>query len=299
MKPFFRHGKDTPWGGDGLKRYFAKDIPDDQTGESLEASTLCDEKTHTGESRTEDDRTLTEVAGGKLPLLLKLIDAKETLSVQVHPDDAYAARHENGKSGKTEAWLILHAQPGAKLVYGFREGVDPQTLSRDQIEQSLRWIPVRAGDVLYIPAGMVHAIGAGILLYEIQQDSDVTYRFWDWGRVQSDGKPRELHWEKACAVARRHNLTGPVQGVLERREGGSILHYLETAYFTLTRLCVEGRMALPTHAGFGYLTALCAGTLTYRDAEVPFHGGDTLFVPECMDGIFIHAQGDLLYTHAR
>lgn len=298
MSPFYRHGKDTPWGGDALRRLFAKDIPDDHTGESLEASTFVDANTNTGESLTADGRTLTEVANGKLPLLLKLIDANETLSVQVHPNDAYAMQQENGKKGKTEAWLILHAKPGAKLVYGLKEGVSVQTLSKEHIEEALRWIDVQPGDVLYIPAGMVHAIGAGIVLYEIQQASDVTYRLWDWGRIQSDGTPRTLHFEKAMDVIAPYDLAEPVKGTVEQRAGGSITHYLDTDIFTLKRFHVQGCMALPNHEGFVYLTALCAGKLTCGKQEINFVNGDTLFIPQNKKERHIHAHGDVLYTSA-
>lgn len=300
MKPHFRHGKDTPWGGDALKRLYAKDIPDDHTGESLEASTLFDANTNTGESTALDGRTLTEVAGKKLPLLLKLIDANETLSVQVHPDDVYAMQHEHGKRGKTEAWLILHTKPGAKLVYGLTEGINIQDLNKENIEASLHWISVMPGDVLYIPAGMVHAIGAGIVLYEIQQDSDVTYRLWDWNRMQSDGTPRTLHFEKALDVIRSYDLNGPVRGTTTQCAGGNITHYLDTEMFTFKRLHVRDCMALPTqcHAGFAYLTALCAGKLTCHGQEVEFANGDTLFIPEHKQEIFICAQGDMLYASA-
>ena len=318
MKPFFRHGKDTPWGGDGLRRYFHKEIPDEQTGESLEASTFCDPETHTGESRAEDGRRLSEVAGRKLPLMLKLIDARETLSVQAHPDDAYAMRYENGKRGKTEAWVILRAEPGAKIVYGFKEGADigssasdnifhainrctaeggeaqENPSAREKIESSLRWVPVKPGDVFYVPAGMVHAIGAGILLYEIQQASDVTYRLWDWGRLGADGKPRTLHIKQACEVARHFPFGGPVQGVRENCAGGLVTHYLDTERFWLKRFFVDGQMSFPEGPGFAFLTALCEGSLLYSGDEVPFRNGDTLFIPECRRGIEILARGELL-----
>ena len=111
LLPAFRHGAQTPWGGDALARLFHKAIPDARTGEAMEASTL-----EGLESRLEDGRPLSALTGGPLPLLLKLLDAREPLSVQVHPDDAYAAAHEGGRQGKAEAWVILHAEPGARLV---------------------------------------------------------------------------------------------------------------------------------------------------------------------------------------
>ena len=296
MKPFFRHGKDTPWGGEKLRLLFHKDIPDAKTGESLEISTYFDEASHTGESRTEDGRTLSEVLGKPLPLLLKLIDAKQTLSVQVHPDDAYAHAHENGKKGKTEAWLILQAEPGAKLVYGMKPGTDCRRLTRESVEQHLHWVPVQAGDVFYIPAGMVHAIGEGIVLYEIQQASDITYRLWDWNRLQADGSPRALHFEKACDVIRLQDIEAPVAGVTHVCGSGMVTSYLDTEYFMLKRLHVNGHMPLPEMEGFAFLTALCAGSLCCEGQTLSFQTGESFFIPDASVGITICAQGDLLLS---
>jgi mannose-6-phosphate isomerase len=133
-----------------------------------------------------------------VPLLVKFVFTSERLSVQVHPDDAFAGAHENSR-GKTEMWYILRADPGAQLAIGFRETISRERLRESalsgEIEKLLNWIPVEAGDAFFIPAGTVHAIGAGLAICEIQQYSDVTYRLYDYGR------PRELHLEKAMQVA--------------------------------------------------------------------------------------------------
>lgn len=291
MHPAFRHGSDTPWGGDAMRRVFGKPIPDDRTGEALEASTLPGL-----ESRTDDGRTLTEIAGGPLPLLLKIIDARQTLSVQVHPDDAYAGAHEGGKLGKTEAWLILDAEPDAKLVYGLLENTDVRALKGKEIEGCLRWVPAKAGDVFSIPAGMVHAIGPGILLYEIQQSSDITYRFWDWGRVGSDGAPRALHWEKACDVARADLQLTPTRGTARSVEGGSIIRYLETPYFSLERLRVQGEMRLPPRLGFQYATALGAGELVCGGQTLALSNGETAFLSAGTGTVCARGNFDLLLS---
>jgi len=137
------------------------------------------------------------------PLLVKLIDAKQNLSVQVHPSDEYALAHER-QYGKTEMWVVLDAAPGAYLYYGFQREVTKEEFAR-HIEQGtltdiLRKLPVKKGDVIFIPAGTLHAIGAGLVIAEIQQNSNVTYRVFDYGRIGADGKPRALHVEKALAV---------------------------------------------------------------------------------------------------
>ncbi|MGC9359300.1 MAG: type I phosphomannose isomerase catalytic subunit [Anaerolineae bacterium] len=141
---------------------------------------------------------------GRFPLLVKLLDAHRDLSVQVHPDDAYAAAHENGDTGKTEMWYVLYADPGTELIYGLAPGVTPasfrEALRRDAIETQLHRVPIARGDVFYIPAGTVHALLAGAVVAEIQQSSDATYRLYDWGRLGADGKPRPLHVSKAMDV---------------------------------------------------------------------------------------------------
>ena len=140
------------------------------------------------------------------PMLIKLIDAKKDLSIQVHPSDEYALAHE-GQYGKTEMWVVLDAEPGASLYYGFDREVSLEEFSRrvedGTLTEVLRKVPVERGDVFFIPSGTLHAIGAGLVIAEIQQNSNVTYRVFDYGRLGPDGKPRALHVEKALEVTDR------------------------------------------------------------------------------------------------
>ena len=177
MAPSFRHGPETPWGGHALKELFGKNAPDEITGESLEVSALPGHESRiaNGEyaGKTLRDllplwgKQLTGVDGNGFPLLLKLLDTRQSLSVQVHPDDSYAFSHE-GKPGKSEAWYILDAAPGAELVYGIdtRGRSLRSVLDAGRLESSLCRTEVHTGDVFYIPAGTVHALGSGIRCYE-------------------------------------------------------------------------------------------------------------------------------------
>ena len=177
MHPAFRGGSLTPWGGDKLMRVYDKPITDIPTGESLEVSCIptLESTDDTGVRLTDlierfGSRFAGKYAEGAFPLLLKLIDAKDALSVQVHPNDAYAGEHEHGKLGKTEAWLILDAPEGSELVYGIKPGTTREELQAAceqgaAVEPLLRRVKVVPGDVCFIPAGCVHAIGAGIMLY--------------------------------------------------------------------------------------------------------------------------------------
>jgi mannose-6-phosphate isomerase len=143
-------------------------------------------------------------ARGKFPLLVKLLDAHGPLSVQVHPDDAYALAHEGNELGKTEMWVALHAEPGAELIVGVTAGTTPDAFRRaieeNRLEPYLHRLPVQAGDHVCVPAGTLHAIMGGLLIVEIQQNSNTTYRVYDWGRVGADGKARPLHVDKALDV---------------------------------------------------------------------------------------------------
>jgi mannose-6-phosphate isomerase len=141
---------------------------------------------------------------GRLPLLIKFIDASEVLSVQVHPDNNYAAVHHPGELGKTEAWYVVHADPDSEIIFGLKPGIDRASLERaiasGTVEDTLRHVKVEPGDCFFTPAGRAHALGAGLVVYEVQQNSDVTYRFYDWNRLGLDGKPRELHIRQSLDV---------------------------------------------------------------------------------------------------
>lgn len=204
------------WGGSRLKPW--KQMPNngDPIGESWEVSavpsspSIVDNGCWAGMSLIDVinklpieflGRSVAKKYGNKLPLLVKFIDAEKDLSIQVHPDDKMALREHN-KSGKTEMWYVIDAKPGSCLYAGFKEQITPEEYKRkvadSTITESLARHEVKAGDVFYILAGRVHAICGGILLAEVQQSSDVTYRFYDYNRVGLDGKPRELHTDLAA-----------------------------------------------------------------------------------------------------
>ena len=287
MTPAYRYGPATPWGGEGLRTLFGKEIPDSRTGESLEVSAIPGL-----ESRDPEGRTLTELIGqfgekltGKglahpFPLLLKLLDARDTLSVQVHPDDAYAARVE-GKLGKTEAWHILYAAPDAELVYGVKAGTDKETLltasqAGAAVETLLRRVRVKAGDTYYIPAGTVHAIGAGIILYEIQQSSDVTYRFYDWERRDTQGNKRELHIQKAIDVT---DVNAQWDAARETEIAPGHFRLLDEPFFGLDRFEGFTGMLPADPRRFAFLTAVKACRVSWRDGEMALPAGRTALLP--------------------
>ena len=201
--------KDYLWGGEKLKTDYGKQTDKTPCAESWELSL----NPH-GLTKVEDGKTLAEVLTpektGKncdkfefFPVLIKFIDAKQNLSVQVHPSDDYALKYENSY-GKTESWYIVEAEEGAGIYCGFKRDTNKeeflQSLASGEVENLLNFIPVKKGDCYFIPSGTVHAIGAGCLILEIQQNSDLTYRVYDYNRRGADGKLRELHVDKAIKV---------------------------------------------------------------------------------------------------
>lgn len=210
MKPV---GKDYLWGGNRLKTEYEKNFALTPLAESWECSvhtdgmSLISNGTKKGltlkQALDEHPEYLGSKANGGMSILVKFIDAEQNLSVQVHPDDDYARIHEKDNR-KTEMWYVLDAQPDSSLVYGFAHDITRERLRTSLIEgdlaKHLQKVPIRKGDVFFIPAGLVHAIGAGALIAEIQGSSNVTYRVHDYGRLGKDGKPRELHIQKTIDV---------------------------------------------------------------------------------------------------
>ncbi len=181
----------------------------------------------------------------KFPLMVKLLDANRNLSVQVHPDDDFARSHLVNELGKYEMWVVLSAQPDAAIVYGFTEDVSPDQLRRavenGTPESLLNRVPIKAGDHICVPAGTLHAILAGAVIAEIQQNSNTTYRVYDWNRIGADGKPRELHLEKALQVIRFDQvaLDLPDLEVIEAADGITRERLCHNRYFTTERLFFE------------------------------------------------------------
>lgn len=209
LEPVF---KEAIWGGTKLRDSFGYDIPSDTTGEcwAISAHKNGDCKIAGGrydgrylsQLWEEEPELFGNYPGSQFPLLIKIIDAKNDLSIQVHPDDAYAMKNENGSLGKTECWYILDCPEDAKLVIGHNAGSKEEL--RRMIEEKrwselIREIPVKKGDFIQIDPGTVHAIKGGLMILETQQNSDITYRVYDYDRL-SNGKPRELHIEKSIDV---------------------------------------------------------------------------------------------------
>lgn len=243
--------KDYPWGGRNLATKLGRTIPDGIVAESwdiaahpngssvvnagpLKGKTLPEVQALLGEALL-GDHNKAALAAGKFPLLIKILDANRWLSIQVHPDDAYGLAHE-GEPGKTEMWVVLHADPGAELIYGFAPGMTraryAAVIGADASFDGLHRVPVKPGDVIFVPSGTVHALGPGIMVAEIQQNSDTTYRIWDWGR------PRPLHLEKALDVINFEQVQpgAATPAVLLDEEGLRVERLVQCRYFETERI---------------------------------------------------------------
>jgi mannose-6-phosphate isomerase len=293
-------GKDYLWGGTRLKEEYGKKIDLNPLAETWECSTHPDGASYVSNGEYKG-QTLTEVLklhpeylgtkvnGCELPILVKFIDAKKDLSVQVHPSDEYALEHEH-QNGKTEMWYVIDAEEGASLIYGFQHKVTKEILQSaidgGTLDRHLQKIEVKKDDVFYIPAGTVHGIGAGILVAEIQENSNVTYRVYDYDRVDKNGKKRELHFDKAVQVMDM-NVAHEVKQeprIVKYYPGCSRELLCRCKYFEVERIQITKGFAFPvTEASFQVLMCLDGyGQVETIDAElkpVRLVKGETAFIP--------------------
>ena len=283
------------WGGDDLVlRYGKPGDPAAKLGESWEC--WDENRIANGDLEGRSIAELRALLGARFlgdldaarifPILTKIIDARDWLSVQVHPDDAYAQRVEHQNNGKTECWYVLSAQEGAQLVLGWAHDTTREEYERRVSDRTLgdilRRVPVAAGDAFYLPSGTLHAIGAGIVLFETQQASDLTYRIFDWNRVGQDGNPRQLHVSKAADVLDYHRgARGAVTPLKYTYE-----HLERTALIADPRFIVERITAIDEPASLAtdnrpliVMTLESALEISANDVEVALPKYSTALIP--------------------
>ena len=285
-----------------MKEHFGKQADLDNIAESWECSTHPEGPStvttgeHKGMLLTEVLQKYPEYLGthprskGELPILVKFIDARQKLSVQVHPDDEYAKLYERGQLGKTEMWYVLEADKDAELIYGFYSDMDSvavrQSLANGTIEKYLQKVKVQQDDVFYIPAGTVHGIGAGNLIAEVQESSNLTYRLYDYDRTDKQGQKRELHLEKALAVADLKGQRQPLR-VLRYTPGCATEFLCRCKYFQVERLLLntedKKKLAELYTGSNSFQVLLCidgAGQLVMSDGEkLTYTKGSCIFIP--------------------
>ncbi|GGO02954.1 mannose-6-phosphate isomerase, class I [Saccharibacillus kuerlensis] len=281
------------WGGTKLNTLFGYEIPNDKTGECWAVS---------GHKNGQSTVHSGPYAGAKLgdlwndhpelfgdsesdvfPLLTKILDASDDLSVQVHPDDAYARQFENGELGKTECWYIVDAEPGASIIYGHNAQSHEQLRSMieaGQWDELLTQIEVKPGDFFYVPSGTIHALGKGIVVLETQQSSDTTYRVYDYDRKDANGQGRELHLEKAIEVTSVPQFYKGGAYETDRFEGVTITKFVSNEFFTVQKWEVDGQAEFGLRDGYTIVSILDGeGYLKAETGEYPLKKGDHFILP--------------------
>lgn len=292
LEPVF---KERIWGGTKLSKLFGYPIPSSTTGECWAVSAHPNGQstvvngmfkgTTLGELWAEHKELFGTAAESSdvFPLLTKVLDASQDLSVQVHPDDAYANKHENGELGKTECWYVLDAEPGAEIIYGHT------AKSRDELEamiregrweELLRRVQVKPGDFFYVPSGTIHALGSGIVVLETQQSSDTTYRVYDYDRTDADGNKRELHLEQAIQVTTVPHVDAETSYKVEQAEDTRITTYVANEFFTVQRAELDGSLTVEEADTFRIYSVIAgSGSLSLDGQAYPLSKGQHFIVP--------------------
>ena len=303
--------KDYLWGGNRLNDDFGKGIDLSPLAETWECSTHPDGPSiiangrYRGQKLTDVLKKTPELLGkhsmalGELPILIKFIDAKGDLSVQVHPSDEYALAHE-GEYGKTEMWYILDCDEGACLYYGFSKDVSREeyenAIKEGKLCDILNRVSVKKGDVFFIPAGTVHAIGAGIVICEIQQNSNTTYRVFDYNRRDKNGNLRPLHVEKALEVSSLNKSPE----LCDTPEGDDVL-LAECEYFEVKRLRIgeEYNLLVDPSSFVSLIVTDGEGKLIYGDGELELSKGDSIFIPAHNETMIVTGNLEIIQSKVR
>lgn len=294
--------KDNIWGGVALREKYGKKTDKDPVGESWELSFHKDGPTKLADGTSLKD-CVTEAELGKncqgfpfFPMLIKFIDAKDDLSVQVHPSDDYALRHENS-FGKTEMWYVVEAEDGAGLYVGFKRDVTKEeyrhAIANNTLMELLNFYKVQPGDCYFIPSGTIHAIGAGCLISEIQQNSNLTYRVYDYGRKDKNGNERELHVDKALKVTLLERYENKALGI--SRSFGELLG--ASKYFTTTKVVLDGEISLPMDENSFKCVSAVAGSGSIGGQS--FSQGDSFFLPAGKESVKLCGQATLIVAEVR
>ncbi|GKS54997.1 MULTISPECIES: mannose-6-phosphate isomerase, class I [Enterococcus] len=289
LKPVFQ---EKIWGGSRLRTVFGFDIPNDKIGEDWAISahphgvSVVENGPFKGWKLDDLWKEHRELFGHPtepvFPLLIKILDAEDDLSVQVHPDDAYGMAHE-GELGKTECWYIIDAEPGAEIIYGHhaktREEL-AEMIQDSRWDDLLKKVPVKKGDFFYVPSGTIHAIGKGIMILETQQSSDTTYRVYDYDRKDDQGNTRELHIQQSVDVT-TVPAKAPELQIKEIRQGNSsIVTYVETEFFNVYEWDIKGITSFKKQAPYTLMTVIDgAGELVIGNQTYSLEKGTSAILP--------------------
>ncbi|MDZ5710689.1 mannose-6-phosphate isomerase, class I [Jeotgalibacillus haloalkalitolerans] len=306
FEPIF---KERIWGGNQLKS-FGYDLPFDHTGECWgiaahrNGQSVIKNGAHKGKTLGElwkNERHLFEdFPGERFPLLTKILDAAQDLSVQVHPDNEYAEKHE-GEPGKTECWYVIDCEEGAEIVYGHHAKSRKELefmIKNAQWEKLLHKVPVKKGDFYFVPSGTIHAIGAGITILETQQNSDTTYRVYDYDRKDQNGNKRELHIEKSIAVTTVPASIPEMKETVEVGGDRKVIHYVENEYFTVEKWQINGSFVVEQPYPFQLVSVISGfGSVTTAGACYEFNKGDHFLLPCGIGELEFKGESELIIAH--
>lgn len=312
FKPIF---KQNVWGGRALERYHYR-LPDGPIGEAwmigdhINGTTIVANGALQG-MRLDEVRERFGVSllgnkgvrskNGRFPLLVKLLDCNDDLSIQVHPDDHYEGLPV-GELGKTEMWYILDAKPDAKIVYGLKTGVTreqlAQAIANNKVMENVRQVSVRTGDSFYIPAGTVHALGAGILVAEVQQNSDTVYRLYDYERPGLDGKPRELHIDHSLNVI-TYDSSGASHLKVEAEVPNEWINLVQSSYFTVEKGIVAGTWESETSEDSFHMILVCSGQgfIRWGRESLAIQAGECLLLPACLKSYILSGHMTVIRSY--
>lgn len=301
------------WGGQKLQQLYQYELPSAQTGEAwvisahpngpsiirngpLEGKTLADAWEKHGELFNKNQDNVEAY-----PLLVKVLDANDDLSVQVHPDDRFAREEEGEPYGKTECWYVLEAEPGAELVLGHHAKTKAEL--EDMIDEGewnnlLQYIPVKAGDFVYVPSGTIHAIGKGIVILETQQSSDITYRVYDYDRTDAKGNTRELHLDRAKQVTTVPHKTPELTKQKEQDEGFLSTKLVEEKYFTVYHWKLDGQVQRKLDVDFLQCSVIAGkAEITIQGETFPVEKGEHFILPNGVTDYQISGKAEWIVSH--
>ncbi|MGY0692471.1 mannose-6-phosphate isomerase, class I [Virgibacillus sp. FSP13] len=301
------------WGGQKLHTLYGYNIPYDKTGEAwvisahpngpstitngpLAGKTLADAWKEHGELfNKQDDHN------EAYPLLIKILDANDDLSVQVHPDDTFAQEVEGQPYGKTECWYVLSAEPGAEIVLGHHANTKEELermMDNEEWDKLLKHVSVKAGDFIYVPSGTIHAIGKGIVILETQQSSDITYRVYDYDRVGATGQKRELHLEQAKEVTTVPHQQTAVDQREEHVNELTIKQLVEAQYFSVYRWELNGTAVRKLDQDFLQVSVIDGNATIVIDGKTFDVGkGDHFILPSTIEEYELHGHATIVVSH--
>jgi len=305
--------KEKIWGGDKLNTIYGYDIPSDKTGEAWVISahdhgaSIVESGPYKGKDLSQlwdEERELfnrAQTDDSAYPLLVKIIDANDDLSVQVHPDDRYAQDVEKVPFGKTECWYILDAKEDSSIILGHtakdKAELD-EMIDKGQWDDLLQTVPVKKGDFFYVPSGTIHAIGKDVVILEIQQSSDITYRVYDYDRIEDNGQKRELHIDKSKEVTTVPHQAPSFAGDIRVNEGLESEKLIEEAYFTVYRWTLNGQAKENVSKDFLQVSVIGGqASLTIDGKEMTIESGQHFIIPHGVETFTLDGQAELIVSH--